>query len=122
MKNLILNLSAICLAATLFSFICDPQHELAGIWNFTVKDAPDGYQEGSIEFSEKDGALKGEMVTDNGTFPMERLKVSNDSITYDLKVSSHVFQGILIKVKDSLAGKIITPQGDLVITGKRKAL
>jgi hypothetical protein len=122
MKNLIINLSAICLAATLFSFIYDTHHELAGIWNFTAKDAPDGYQEGSIEFSEKDGALKGEMVTDNGTFPMERLKVSNDSITYDLKVSSHVFQGILIKVKDSLAGKIITPQGDLVITGKRKAL
>jgi hypothetical protein len=122
MKNVILNLSAICLAATLFSFIYDTQHELAGIWNFTVKDAPEGYQEGSIEFSEKNGALKGEMVTGNGTFPMERLKVSNDSITYDLTVSSQVFQGILIKVKDSLAGKIITPQGDLVITGKRKAL
>ena len=122
MKNVILNLSAICLAATLFSFIYDTQHELAGIWNFTIKDAPEGYQEGSIEFSETKGALKGEMVTGNGTFPMERLKVSNDSITYDLTVSSHVLQGILIKVKDSLAGKIITPQGDLVITGKRKTL
>ncbi|MEJ7560259.1 MAG: hypothetical protein WKF66_18255 [Pedobacter sp.] len=122
MKKIIFNLCALCLAATLFSFIYDTQHELAGIWNFTAKDAPEGYQEGSIEFSEKDGTLRGEMVTGNGTFPMDRLKVSNDSITYDLKVSSHVFQGIFIKVKDSIAGKIITPQGDLVITGKRKAL
>ena len=120
MKKLILHLSAVCLAATLFSFIYDVPNELAGIWNFSIKDAPEGYQEGSIEFSEKEGVIKGEMVTGNGTFPMEHLKISKDTITYDLEVSSNVIQGILVKLKDSIAGKIITPQGDLVITGKRK--
>jgi len=122
MKKQILNLSALCLAATLFSFMYDTPHELAGIWNFTIKDAPEGYQEGSIAFTEKDGTIKGEMVTDNGTFPMEHLKISNDTITYDLEVSSNVIRAILVKMKDSIAGKLITPQGDLVITGNKKIL
>ncbi len=120
MKRLILSLGAIGLAATLFSFIYDPPHDLVGVWNFAIKDAPEGYNEGNIEFVEKEGKLNGKMVTSNGTFPMEQLKVSNDSITYDLSVSSNLMQAILIKMKDSIAGKIITPQGDLVITGKRK--
>ncbi|MFP5079642.1 hypothetical protein [Pedobacter sp. JCM 36344] len=51
---------------------------------------------------------------------MSNLKISRDTITYDLTVSSHVLQAVLIKIKDSLAGKIITPQGDLVISGKRR--
>jgi len=51
---------------------------------------------------------------------MSNLRISRDTITYDLTVSSHVLQAVLIKIKDSLAGKIITPQGDLVISGKRR--
>lgn len=120
MKKLFLSLGAIGLAATLLSFIYNPSHDLVGIWSFAIKDAPEGYNEGNIEFVEKEGILKGKMVTINGTFPMEMLKVSNDSITYDLTVSSNVMQAILVKMKDSLAGKIITPHGDLVITGKRE--
>ncbi|RZK73942.1 MAG: hypothetical protein EOO92_17780 [Pedobacter sp.] len=118
MKKLFLNLSLACVAATLFSFIY-AHHELSGVWNFNINDAPEGYNEGTIEIVEKDGALKGEMVTGSGTFPMGNIKVSSDTVTYDLKVSSHVMQAILIKYKDSIAGKIVTPQGDLAITGKR---
>jgi hypothetical protein len=120
MKKVIVNFSLVCLAATLFSFSYYSRHDLFGIWNFNIKDAPEGYDNGTIQFLEKEGAVQGEMITGSGSFKMENLKISSDTITYDLKVSSHVLKAILIKVKDSLAGKIITPQGDLVITGKRK--
>jgi len=119
MKKLILNLSLVCLSLTLFSFIYNSAHELSGIWSFNINEAPEGYNEGTIEIIEKNGSLQGEMITGSGTFPMNNLKVSSDTLTYDLKVSSHLLQAILIQVKDSIAGKIITPQGDLVITGKR---
>jgi hypothetical protein len=120
MKNLILSLIVVSVAAALFSFIADPAKDLIGTWHFTAKDAPEGYNRGDIEFTEKEGALHGKMITENGTFPMENLKVANDSIAYQLSVQSLVMQALLVKVKDSLSGKIITPEGDLRIIGRRQ--
>lgn len=120
MKNLILSLSIIAAATTLFSFTFLAEHELAGMWNFNIKNAPQGYNEGTIEILEKDGLLKGTMVTDNGTFPMENLKASNDTITYELTVSTHVLPAMLVQMKDSISGSIVTPQGNLLLSGKRK--
>lgn len=121
MKKLALNLTLVCLAAIMFAFISDLGKDLAGTWNYMVKDAPEGYQEGQIEFKEKDGKLEGKMITDNGTFPMEKLSMSNDTINYELDINSTVVQAVLVKVKDSLSGKIITDNGDLVITAKKRA-
>ncbi|RZK80228.1 MAG: hypothetical protein EOO85_01390 [Pedobacter sp.] len=120
MRKLIINLSILCISVTLFSFCILSSNELTGLWNFNIKGVPEGYSNGTIEFIEKDGALTGTMVTDNGNFAMENLKTSSDTITYDLTVSSHILQATLIKVKDSLSGTISTPQGDLIISGKRK--
>ncbi len=119
MKKLILNLTAICLATVLFAFINDADKNLLGTWNFTAIDAPEGYDQGHIEFSEKDGKLQGEMVTENDSFEMENLRVVNDSIIYELKVQSTVLKGLLVTTKDSLSGKIITPMGDLTIKGHK---
>ena len=120
MKKLAFNLTLVCLAAMMFAFISDLSKDLAGTWNYMVKDAPEGYQEGQIEFKEKDGKLEGKMITDNGTFPMEKLSMSNDTINYELDINSTVVQAVLVKVKDSLSGKIITDNGDLVITAKKR--
>ena len=121
MKKLILNLTALFLAVLLFSFISDADKNLLGTWNFTAVDAPEGYDQGHIEFSEKAGKLQGKMVTENDSFDMQNLKVANDSITYELKVQSSVLQGLLVTAKDSLSGKIITPMGDLMIKGHKLA-
>lgn len=119
MKNLLFKLFILCFSTFLCAFLVDSGSELTGIWKFNLPEVPEGYNEGHIEFAQKQSGLEGKFVTDNGTFPMQRLVVSNDSVTCDLTIQSAHLQAILVKSKDTLSGKILTPEGDLPIIAIR---
>lgn len=120
MKNLSASIAMICITLIISAFSIDSGKALTGIWNFTIQDVPQGYNEGHISFEEKEGILQGKMVTENGAFPMQKLKVTNDSITYDVTVQSVTLQALLLKSGDTLSGKIMTPEGDLTIKAARQ--
>lgn len=107
------------LFATLFAFTVE-DNNLIGIWEYSVKDAPAKYETGVIRFSEKDGALTGDMITNNETFAITNLKVKNDTVTYDLQIESTPINVMFINLKDSISGKIFTPDTEYEFQGRKK--
>jgi hypothetical protein len=119
-KKIALTLFAGIMAAALFAFINRDNSGWVGTWEYNVSAAPAGYEKGVIKFSEKDGALTGEMITNDETFLMANIKAKNDTVSYDLDVEDTPVNVILVNLKDSISGKVISSDDNYILKGCRK--
>ncbi len=100
---------------TVFQATAAPvKEDFLGEWKFESPHAPYGYNKGSIVFSEKEGALAGEIKFTDGT------KVEAKNIKYEegvLKFSISVeYSYIPIKATiegNKMKGTVNTPEGDM---------
>jgi hypothetical protein len=59
---------------------------LQGIWAFSLPDAPDGYQKGTLEFKQVDDKLTATAKMANGTFTIREIKKDGQKYTCSLYV------------------------------------
>ena len=59
---------------------------LKGKWTYSLPDAPDGYEKGTLEFKQVDDKLTATVTTANGTFTIREIKKVEQQYTCTLYV------------------------------------
>jgi len=78
-----------CLAYCLTAFAQNRTNNdtpLQGLWSYSLPDAPDGYQKGTIEFKQVEGKLTGSVKTSYGNYTIREIKKDNQQYTCSLYV------------------------------------
>ncbi|HEY3371802.1 MAG TPA: hypothetical protein VGK10_13190 [Prolixibacteraceae bacterium] len=84
---------------------------LLGEWIFEVSDAPDGYNKGSLIFSNKEGQTICVVKLEAGELAVSNLKVTKDEISFTTYVGSDPVNVFLTRDDDKLTGKVESPEG-----------
>ena len=122
MKNLfslLLTLSILC--TPFLSQANVAGNDVVGKWNYEVPYAPEGYEKGSMVFSEEDGELSGKVVFSDGyELSIKNLKVEGDELSCGIYV-----EGEYISIKMSISGgtmqgQVNTPDGALDISAVKE--
>jgi hypothetical protein len=118
MKKLIL-LSIILSIALAGSAKLKPKH-VTGQWKYEV-DTGGSYLTGKLVFTETDGALKGEINTDDGyTIPMSKIEIKDDDKLYiEAKTEYDVIKLDLKVDGDAMTGMGSSSEGDAPIKCSR---
>lgn len=99
-----------------------PKFEPAGKWQFEAPYAPEGYNNGIMEFVRAEGKYQA-FVSFTGSdykIPLEKVTVQADSITMSLYVEG---ADVVIKLKmesaEKLTGSAASPNGEIPLTATK---
>jgi len=94
--------------------------QLLGEWAYEVSDAPNGYEKGSLIFSEKDGKTICTIKVEAGQLEATNLNVEKDQITFDTMVEGNSVHVTLYRIKNKLTGKVDSPEGPKIMSAEKK--
>ncbi|MDX1285588.1 MAG: hypothetical protein R3182_11270 [Draconibacterium sp.] len=95
--------------------------QVIGKWKYEV-DADGQTMTGTLKFFEKEGKLKGEVITDmEGTFPMTKVELKEGNVLYfELQPEYDVIK-VSVKVDGAkFKGTGSTYQGEFALTGEKQ--
>ena len=121
MRKLLIVSGLLFIAGAFFSVNAQSNKSVAGKWQYSVPEAPSGYEKGVIFLVEKDKALSGDLVLDSGY----KVKLSNVSLKSDtLRLGAYVeseYVTVVSKVKgNKIEGKVDTSMGILGLKAEKK--
>jgi hypothetical protein len=95
--------------------------DVVGNWKYEVPSAPYGYEKGTLEFTEKEGKLAGEVKFADG------YKITMKDVTYEegvLKCGLYVdYEYVSVKAKiegNKMTGTVNTPEGEMKLTAEKQ--
>jgi hypothetical protein len=92
--------------------------EYTGDWEFSAPDAPEGSTEGNV-IIKTDGVIM--TFDDLMAFPSSWVKVSNDSIIYQMDFDlATVLFSLKVIDKDNMSGKAVWKEGETVVVLRKK--
>ena len=120
MRKLFIVLSLFLAAGALFSVNAQSNEIVVGEWQYSVPEAPYGYEKGVISLVEADKKLSGELKFDSGY----KVKLSSVSLKSDtLRLTAYVeseYVSAVSKVKgDKMEGKVDSSMGSMVLKAER---
>jgi hypothetical protein len=93
---------------------------LTGDWEFSAPDAPEGSTEGDITIN-PDGVIM--MFDDLVAFPSSWVKVSNDSIIYQVEFDlATVLFSLKVIDKDNMSGRAVWKEGQTAVVLRKKVV
>jgi hypothetical protein len=93
---------------------------IIGEWVYEVSDAPNGYEKGSLIFSEKDGQMICVIKLEAGELEVSNLKIEKGKITFTTYVDGNPINVDLTREKNKLTGKVDSPEGPKILTATKK--
>lgn len=93
---------------------------LLGIWEYSVPDAPYGYQEGTVTFEKVKGKLSGYLMINDYKTELEDIVVEKDNVTFNLNMEGENISFDLTINKKSFSGIVSYSAGELDVIGKMK--
>lgn len=122
-KILLLSALLVCSAVALTAQAQKPKFDPAGKWKFDAPYAPEGYNNGIMEFILSEGKYSA-FISFTGSdykIPLEGIKVANDSIRLSLYVEG---TDIAIKLKmesdSKITGAASSPDGEIPLTAVKE--
>jgi len=94
--------------------------KILGEWEYSVPDAPYGYQNGTLVLSKVDGVLAGEMVMEGQGTPLEEVVFEKNVLKAKMYVQGETVRFNLNFTKKSFEGVVSYTQGTLDISGTKK--
>ena len=94
--------------------------KILGEWEYSVPDAPYGYQNGVLVLSKVDGVLAGEMVMEGQGTPLEEVVFEKNVLKAKMYVQGETIRFNLNFTKKSFEGIVSYTQGTLDISGTKK--
>lgn len=91
-----------------------------GEWVYEVSDAPEGYDKGSLVFSEIEGQTVCVIKLEAGELATNNLKIEKDSITFTVFVEGSPVNVALAREKDKMSGTVESPEGPKTMTAVKK--
>lgn len=119
-KVVILTLLVAMFAGVVNAAVSQSNKGIVGEWKYEAPAAPYGYEKGSLNISEKEGKLVGEVKFEDG------YKIELKNITYAdgvFKCGLYVdYEYVSIKTKvdgNKMKGAVDTPEGEMPITATK---
>lgn len=94
--------------------------KILGEWEYSIPDAPHGYQNGVLVLSKVDGVLSGEMVMEGQGSPLEEVEYEKNVLKAKMFVQGETVRFNLNFTKKSFEGVVSYSQGALDISGTKK--
>ena len=94
--------------------------KILGEWEYSVPDAPYGYQNGTLVLSKVDGVLAGEMVMEGQGTALEEVVFEKNVLKEKMYVQGETVRFNLNFTKKSFEGVVSYTQGTLDISGTKK--
>jgi hypothetical protein len=119
MKKTLLLLMVLALSLPALAGLKEKQ--VIGTWTYSV-DTGSEMLTGNLEFKKSEGALTGEVHTDQGEFiMMEKVEIRDNNVLYFEVPTDYDILKISVTIdKKSYTGTIASSQGDLAISGVKK--
>ncbi len=92
--------------------------KLNGVWEYSLPDAPYGYQEGTLEFLQKDGKQAGVAKIEGSTYNINEIKKEGDFYTCNLYVDGNDVKVKIKSGKDKMEGTVIAGGWEMPVTLK----
>jgi len=122
-KILLLSVLLVCITVALTAQTQKPKFDPVGKWKFDAPYAPEGYNNGIMEFVFAEGKYSA-FISFTGSdykIPLEGVKVANDSIRLNLYVEG---ADIAIKLKmksdSKISGAALSPDGEIPLTAVKE--
>ena len=93
---------------------------IIGEWVYEVSDAPEGYEKGSLIFSEKDGQTVCIVKLEAGELETSDLKIVEGKITFTALVDGNPVNVELNQQENKLIGTVDSADGPKTITAIKK--
>ncbi len=111
---------SICLTYANVELVDFVEKQYIGTWLYEVPNAPDGYQDGSLIFEEKNDQLLGYVMIQGYKSNLENIRVNENQIKCSMYVEGTKVSFVLNFEKDTFSGKVTYTEGTIDISGKRK--
>lgn len=118
MKKILSVLFILCISAQVFAKITPK--EIVGKWKFTV-ETDQGEMKGVFNFTEKDGKLAGEIVTDEGyNFEFDKVEIKGENTLYFTLTPEYDTIEVTLKINGKkFKGTGSGGNGEAPITGEK---
>ena len=93
---------------------------ILGIWNYTVEDAPFGFQTGKVIFFEEDSAIKAKIKIYGFTIDTEKLIIDSTKVSFISQIEHEQISIVLDMVGDQLIGEVRASEGAMPIVMVKK--
>lgn len=123
MKKLLIPLFLLCVFFVLDVYslnAASKKNPVIGEWVYEVIEAPEGYNKGSLIFSEKDGQTVCVIKLEAGELEAGNLKIIKDSISFTAYVEGSPVNVVLTRDKNKMSGSVDSPEGPKKITAVKK--
>lgn len=123
MKKLFISIFLLCtfLVLNVQQSIAENKNKpVIGEWVYEVIEAPEGYNKGSLVFSEKDGETVCVIKIEGGEMAASNLKIEKDSISFTAFVEGSPVNVALFREKNKMSGSVDSPEGPKTITAVKK--
>ena len=95
-------------------------HGILGTWNYTVEDAPFGFQTGKVIFFEEDSAMKAKIKIYGFSIDTENLMIDGTKVSFTSQVEHEQISIVLDLVDDQLIGEVRASEGAMYIVMVKK--
>ena len=105
-----------CLTVCLSAYAQKKTVELKGSWNYSLPDAPQEYQKGTIAFKEADEKLTATVKLQGNTVTINEIKKEDDKYTCNLTVDGSYVKIVFTPEADKITGMVTAEGWDMPIT------
>ena len=123
MKKLITLTFVLALVAIQFKNVtAATSKDIVGSWKYEAINAPEGYNKGTLIFTEKEGKLVGEVkFADGYKIEMKEVKIEESgTVKCGLYVDNN-YINVTLKIDGSkMTGTVTTPDGDLKLNAQKE--
>jgi hypothetical protein len=93
--------------------------KLFGTWKYKVDYAPQGYEQGQMIFSEKEGKVTGQLQIQGYSIPAKNIEFANGQYKFVVEIEYENIPVTLKVAGDSISGQARTPDGNMPFKGVR---
>ncbi len=93
--------------------------KFVGGWSYTVEDAPEGYETGLLVIVKEGDSYKVQVQIGSGALLGDNVKVSGNTISFDVMVEGGKVAVTLTAKGDAITGKSTSSEGSYTIKGEK---